>query len=101
MGEEAIEPSARRFVDHFVSVAAPGGGLWSTAADLVRFGQAFLRGGRSGDYQLLSPAAIEVMTRLHTGGLVEILCVGVHGAVLEVIAFFLVVCVASLFSAMH
>jgi CubicO group peptidase (beta-lactamase class C family) len=73
MGEEAIEPSARRFVDHFVSVAAPGGGLWSTAADLVRFGQAFLRGGRSGDYQLLSPAAIEVMTRLHTGGLVEIL----------------------------
>ncbi|HEU5101172.1 MAG TPA: serine hydrolase domain-containing protein [Roseiflexaceae bacterium] len=73
LGEEAVEPSARRFLDHFVTVAAPGGGLWSTAADLVRFGQAFLRGGRWGGYQLLSPAAIELMTRLHTGGLVEIL----------------------------
>jgi CubicO group peptidase (beta-lactamase class C family) len=72
MGEEAEEPSARRFLDHFITIAAPGGGLWSTAADLVRFGQAFLRGGRFNDYQLLSPAAINTMTRLHTGGLVEI-----------------------------
>jgi CubicO group peptidase (beta-lactamase class C family) len=72
MGEEAEEASARRFLDHFVSIAALGGGLWSTAADLIAFGQALLRGGRFNDYQLLSPAAIEVMTRLHTGGLVEI-----------------------------
>jgi CubicO group peptidase (beta-lactamase class C family) len=72
MGDEAEEPSARRFLDHFVTIAAPGGGLWSTAADLVAFGQALLRGGRFNDYQLLSPAAIDVMTRLHTAGLVEI-----------------------------
>jgi CubicO group peptidase (beta-lactamase class C family) len=73
VGEQAEEPSARSFVDYFVSIAAPGGGLWSTAGDLIAFGQAFLRGGRYNDYQLLSPPAIEVMTRLHTGGLVEIL----------------------------
>jgi CubicO group peptidase (beta-lactamase class C family) len=66
------DPDGDRRVQYFTTVAAPGGGLWSTAADLVRFGQALLRGGRSGDYHLLSPAAIDVMTRLHTGGLLEI-----------------------------
>jgi len=66
------DPDGERRVRYFTSLAAPGGGLWSTAADLVAFGQALLRGGRSGDYHLLSPAAIDVMTRLHTGGLIEI-----------------------------
>jgi CubicO group peptidase (beta-lactamase class C family) len=49
----------------FVGRAIAGGGLWSAAADLVKFGQAFLCGGGS----LLSPAAVEVMTRDHTGEL--------------------------------
>jgi len=56
---------------HFVSLAVPGGGLWSTAADLVAFGQAYLNGGRHADYQLLAPATIELMTREHTTGLVD------------------------------
>ncbi len=71
MGEEAAEPSARRYLDHYISIAAPGGGLWSSAADLVAFGQAFLHNGAAGDYHMLSPASIALMTRLHTGGLVE------------------------------
>jgi CubicO group peptidase (beta-lactamase class C family) len=68
---EGIEDFERRLA-YYVAVAFPGGGLWGTLADLVAFGQAFLRGGRSGDYHLLSPAAIEVMTRLHTAGMTEI-----------------------------
>ena len=57
---------------YFSSLAAPGGGLWSTAADLITFGQALLRGGRYAGYHLLGPAAIATMTRLHTHGLAEI-----------------------------
>jgi serine-type D-Ala-D-Ala carboxypeptidase len=65
------EPEGEQGIGYFNSLAAPGGGLWSTAADLVAFGQALLRGGRFADYHLLSPAAIEVMTRLHTAGLID------------------------------
>jgi CubicO group peptidase (beta-lactamase class C family) len=56
---------------YFTSVAAPGGGLWSTAADLVVFGQALLRGGLSNGYHLLAPASIEAMTQLRTAGMTE------------------------------
>jgi CubicO group peptidase (beta-lactamase class C family) len=56
---------------YFVSTAAPGGGLWSTAADLVAFGQALLRGGLSNGYHLLAPASLAMMTRLHTAGMTE------------------------------
>jgi CubicO group peptidase (beta-lactamase class C family) len=66
------EADAERRLAYYMSVAFPGGGLWSTAADLVAFGQAFLRGGRLGNYHLLSPAAIATMTRLHTAGLTEV-----------------------------
>ena len=66
------DPDGEQRVRYFTSLAAPGGGLWSTAADLIAFGQALLRGGRFGDYHLLSPSAIDMMTRLHTGGLIEI-----------------------------
>ena len=31
-------------LEYFVGTAAPGGGLWSTAADVVHFGQAFANG---------------------------------------------------------
>jgi CubicO group peptidase (beta-lactamase class C family) len=58
-------------IAYFISTAAPGGGLWSTAADLLAFGQALLRGGVSNGYHLLSPASIAVMTRLHTAGMTE------------------------------
>jgi CubicO group peptidase (beta-lactamase class C family) len=56
---------------YVTSVAAPGAGLWSTAADLIAFGQAFLRGGLFNGYHLLAPASIEAMTRLHTAGMTE------------------------------
>jgi CubicO group peptidase (beta-lactamase class C family) len=52
----------------WLTLADPGGGLWSTAADLVRFGQAYLRGGQLDGYRLLSPASIAVMTGHYTQG---------------------------------
>jgi CubicO group peptidase (beta-lactamase class C family) len=55
-------------LEYFVGTAAPGGGLWSTAADVVRFGQAFANGGA----RLLAPALVELMTREHTTGLVAL-----------------------------
>jgi CubicO group peptidase (beta-lactamase class C family) len=59
-------------IAYFTSTAAPGGGLWSTAADLVAFGQALLRGGASNGYHLLAPPSIALMTRLHTAGMTEV-----------------------------
>ena len=44
------------------SVALPGGGLWSTADDLVRFGRAFLREGELDGARVLSPAWVRLMT---------------------------------------
>lgn len=56
---------------YWVSLAVPGGGLWSTAGDLVAFGQTYLSGGRRGDALLLASATIALMTREHTTGLLE------------------------------
>lgn len=58
-------------VDYFNSLAAPQGGLWSTAGDLLALGQTMLSGGRRGEYRLLHPITIETMTRLHTPGLMS------------------------------
>jgi CubicO group peptidase (beta-lactamase class C family) len=55
-------------LEAFVSMAQPGSGLWGTAADLVAFGQAYLRGGTYNGYHLLSPATIAVMTQHYTLG---------------------------------
>jgi CubicO group peptidase (beta-lactamase class C family) len=56
-------------VEGFIRMEMPGGGLWSTAADLIAFGQAYLRGGTSaGGYRLLSPASIDLMTRNYSQG---------------------------------
>jgi CubicO group peptidase (beta-lactamase class C family) len=49
----------------WMSLAIPAGGLWSTAADLVRFGQAFLTGRPA----VLGPAARGAMTSLQTAGI--------------------------------
>ena len=56
-------------VEGFIALETPSGGLFSTAADLVAFGQAFLNQNRGRNGRLLSPAAIRVMTRLHTQGI--------------------------------
>ncbi|HEX8231710.1 MAG TPA: serine hydrolase domain-containing protein [Chloroflexia bacterium] len=64
-GEDKTPPE---LLAAFNSMEQPGGGLWSTAADLVTFGQAYLRGGTYNDYRLLSPTTIETMTRHYTLG---------------------------------
>ncbi len=51
---------------YFRTLAAPYGGLWSTATDLLALGRALLR-GRPADAPLLSPAALAAMTRLQPG----------------------------------
>lgn len=64
----ALLGMALRYV---ASLEAPGGGLWATAADIVRFGQAVLGGGRLGGARLLSQPFVELMTREHTAGILE------------------------------
>jgi CubicO group peptidase (beta-lactamase class C family) len=56
---------------YFDSLQLPGGGLWGTAADLLRFGRAMLGGGRLGDAQVLGSPVLAEMTRDQTVGLVE------------------------------
>lgn len=48
---------------------APEGGLYSTAADMAAFYQMMLDGGVARGKRFLSKAAVEVMTRNHTGDL--------------------------------
>jgi CubicO group peptidase (beta-lactamase class C family) len=55
----------------FQSVDHPGGGLWSSAADLVAFGRAMLHGGRLGDARILGTPFLELMTREQTAGIFE------------------------------
>jgi CubicO group peptidase (beta-lactamase class C family) len=51
---------------YFRTLAAPYGGLWTTANDLLAFGRALLTGGPP-DAPLLSPAALSAMTRVQPG----------------------------------
>ena len=55
--------------DYWTNLAIPAGGLWSTASDLVRFGQAMLGGSTASGKPVLSPASISQMSRLQTDGL--------------------------------
>lgn len=62
-------------VETFKKGLHPGGGLWSTCADVVAFGQAYLNQGKlsqTGSTRILSPVTIELMTRDHVNGLVQI-----------------------------
>ncbi|NOZ29764.1 MAG: beta-lactamase family protein [Chloroflexi bacterium] len=56
---------------YFRSLALPAGGLYSTAADLVKFGQAMLNGLAGRERTIVSQAGIATMTRLHTEGIRE------------------------------
>ena len=47
----------------YTALRLAGGGLWSTASDLLRFGRAMLRGGELDGVRVLSPAFVELMTR--------------------------------------
>ena len=51
---------------YLASLWAPGGGLWSTAEDLVRFGRAMLAGGTLDGVRILSEPFVRLMTREHT-----------------------------------
>ncbi len=59
----------------FSSWTAAGGGLWSTAEDLVRFGRCMLGGGSLDGRRILGRSFVRLMTRLHTADVRE------HGAV--------------------
>jgi CubicO group peptidase (beta-lactamase class C family) len=48
---------------------APEGGLYSTAADMANFYQMMLNKGALDGHRFLSPAAVELMTAVHTGDL--------------------------------
>jgi CubicO group peptidase (beta-lactamase class C family) len=50
----------------WIAQHSPAGGLWSTAADLVTFGQMLLSGGQRNGYRVLAPATLRAMTELQT-----------------------------------
>src|SRR5690606_3671648 len=52
----------------FVSLAMPGGGLFSTAEDVARFGRAMLLGGTVDGTRVLGRPFVDLMTRRHTAG---------------------------------
>ena len=64
---EAVEYATR----YFASLEAPGGGLWSTAEDLVRFGRAMLLGGTLDGARVLGEPFVRLMTREHTADVRE------------------------------
>lgn len=47
----------------YTNLRLAGGGLWSSAPDLLRFGRAMLRGGELDGARVLSPAFVDLMTR--------------------------------------
>jgi CubicO group peptidase (beta-lactamase class C family) len=59
-----------RVVAAYAGLQLAGGGLWSTAADLLRFGRAMLRGGELDGTRILGRPLVDLMTREITlGGL--------------------------------
>jgi len=58
-------------LEYLAAVAMPGGGLWSTAPDLVRFARAYLRGGSLDGQRLLPPAFLDLMCTEQTRGILE------------------------------
>lgn len=54
----------------YTNLRLAGGGLWSTAPDLLRLGRAMLRGGELDGARILAPAFVDLATReITTGGL--------------------------------
>ena len=58
---EDIDPE--RVVAAYSSLRLAGGGLWSTAHDLLRFGRAMLRGGELDGARILGRPVVDLMTR--------------------------------------
>jgi CubicO group peptidase (beta-lactamase class C family) len=59
-------PSSPDEARYFAGLALAGAGLFATAADLVRFGRAMLRGGELDGARVLPPGFVELMTREQT-----------------------------------
>lgn len=59
------------YVRLFARLAHPGGGLWGTVEDVLRFGRAMLRGGELDGRRVLAESGLAEMTRLQTSGLVD------------------------------
>jgi len=55
--------AAEDLVAAYSSLHLAGGGLWSTARDLIRFGRAMLRGGELDGVRILGRPLLELMTR--------------------------------------
>jgi CubicO group peptidase (beta-lactamase class C family) len=49
--------------DRYTALRLAGGGLWSTASDLLRFGRAMLGGGELDGVRILSSAFVDLATR--------------------------------------
>jgi len=58
-------------LDRLVSLAMPGGGLWSTPEDVLRFGRAMLGGGTLDGVRVLGRPFVDLMTRHHTADVWE------------------------------
>lgn len=59
-----MDPAAAQvLLERFVDLRFAGGGLWSTASDLLRFGRAMLRSGELEGTRILAPAFVEMATR--------------------------------------
>ena len=58
---------AAAMVERYTALRLAGGGLWSSAGDLLRFGRAMLRGGELDGERVLAPAFVELATREVTG----------------------------------
>jgi CubicO group peptidase (beta-lactamase class C family) len=53
----------------WIGLQHPAAGLWSTAGDLVRFGQMLLHDGELDGYRVLAPATLRAMSTLQTAGI--------------------------------
>lgn len=77
--ERAVAPAFPGFPAHYQSLAAayfdslqaPGAGLWGSAADVIAFGRAMLRGGELDGVRVLGRPFVELMTQEQTEGIFE------------------------------
>jgi CubicO group peptidase (beta-lactamase class C family) len=65
----ALERAGQQHFREGAKYPAPEGGLFSTATDMSRFYQMMLNGGELEGHRILSPAAVQLMTRVQTGEL--------------------------------
>jgi len=64
----------------WIGLQNPAGGLWSTAGDLVRFGQMLLHDGELDGYRVVAPATLRAMSTLQTGGILSVTGAGEFSA---------------------